>query len=90
MPPVTDFVPARIDATRWEEIEPLLRALLDRPVGSAKAFERWLLDRSELEAACGEAETRGAQRATSASVNAVNAPTIGNESDGISSTAGSS
>jgi oligoendopeptidase F len=25
-------------------------------VGSAKAFEKWLLDRSELEAACGEAE----------------------------------
>lgn len=50
------FVPARIDATRWEEIEPLLRALLDRPVGSAAAFERWLVDRGELEAAVDEAE----------------------------------
>ena len=53
---LTDFVPAKIDATRWEAIEPLLPALLTRPVGSAKMFEKWLIDRSELEAACAEAE----------------------------------
>src|SRR5690606_20746328 len=56
MPAATDFVPARLDATRWENIEPLFKALLDRPVESAAAFEQWLLDRSELEAACAEAE----------------------------------
>lgn len=52
----TDFVPAAIDATRWDAIEPLLKALLDRPVGSPAVFEKWLIDRSELEAACAEAE----------------------------------
>jgi oligoendopeptidase F len=53
----TDFVPAQLDATQWEQIEPLLRALLERPVGSAAEFERWLIDRSELEAACSEADS---------------------------------
>src|SRR3954462_14703913 len=53
---ITEFVPARLDGTRWEQIEPLLRALLERPVRSREDLERWLVDRSELEAACGEAE----------------------------------
>lgn len=53
----TDFVPARFDATDWSKIEPLLRVLLDRPVESLKSFEQWLVDRSELEAACSEAES---------------------------------
>lgn len=58
MPAVpTDFVPTRIDATRWEQIEPLLKALLERPVASAAELERWLIDRSELEAAINEAES---------------------------------
>ena len=54
--PTTEFVPATINATRWEEIEPLIGALLARPVSSAQEFERWLIDRSELEAACSEAK----------------------------------
>ena len=53
----TDFVPARIDATNWSQIEPLLKRLLDRPVNAAKDLEKWLLDRSELMAACAEAES---------------------------------
>lgn len=52
----TSFVPAEIDATDWANIEPLFAALRDRPVESAADFERWLIDRSELEAACNEAE----------------------------------
>ncbi|GMV25335.1 MAG: hypothetical protein AMXMBFR58_13660 [Phycisphaerae bacterium] len=48
------FVPAELDATRWENIEPLVNALLERPVQSADELERWLLDRSELDAACSE------------------------------------
>lgn len=51
---VPDFVPAALDATDWSRIEPLMRGLLDRPVESAEVFERWLLDRSELDAACSE------------------------------------
>jgi oligoendopeptidase F len=53
----TDFVPARFDATDWSRIEPLLKALLDRPVSSARDLEKWLLDRSELMAACAESES---------------------------------
>ncbi|HRQ71877.1 MAG TPA: M3 family oligoendopeptidase [Phycisphaerales bacterium] len=52
----TDFVPADLDATRWENVEPYFRALRDRPVESASDLDRWLIDRGELEAACREAE----------------------------------
>lgn len=52
----TDFVPGSFDATRWDVIEPLVRALLERPIATPGEFERWLLDRSELDAACGEAK----------------------------------
>jgi oligoendopeptidase F len=52
----SDFVPADLDGTRWDQIEPLGRALLERPVGSVEDLERWLVDRSELDAACSEAQ----------------------------------
>ncbi|MBZ0173221.1 MAG: M3 family oligoendopeptidase, partial [Phycisphaerales bacterium] len=48
------FVPADLDAATWERVEPLWRALMDRPVESAGELEAWLLDRSELDAACSE------------------------------------
>ena len=53
--PATEFVPADLDATRWDALDPLYTRLLRRPVESFQEFERWLLDRSELEAAAGEA-----------------------------------
>jgi oligoendopeptidase F len=53
----TDFVPADLDATRWENVEPYLKALAARPVESAAALEKWLVDRSELEASCNQAES---------------------------------
>jgi len=53
-PMKTDFVPASFDASRWDAIEPLVRALVERQVNSRADLERWLIDRSELEAACGE------------------------------------
>ncbi|MFM9995810.1 MAG: M3 family oligoendopeptidase [Phycisphaerales bacterium] len=53
----TDFVPAELDAARWENAAPYFTALLERPVNSAEDLERWLKDRSELEAACSESET---------------------------------
>ncbi len=49
------FVPEGFDGTRWEQIEPLMTALLRRPVPSRAELERWLIDRSELDAACSEA-----------------------------------
>ena len=55
MPTATEpFVPAEFDAAVWENVEPLWRALMDRPVESAGDLETWLLDRSELDAACSE------------------------------------
>lgn len=50
-----DFVPAAINATRWDQIEPLIDQLLAREVRTPGEVERWLVDRSELEAACSEA-----------------------------------
>jgi len=52
--PMTDFVPAEIDGTKWENIEPLMNSLLSREISSKAELEQWLLDRSDLEAAIGE------------------------------------
>jgi oligoendopeptidase F len=54
-PVQTRFVPAQIDAARWESIEPFARALLERPVTTRSELEDWLIDRGELEAAIAEA-----------------------------------
>ncbi len=53
--PDASFVPLGVDFADWAVIEPLGRALLDRPVNNARELERWILDRGELDAACGEA-----------------------------------
>lgn len=50
------YLPTGLDATKWEQIEPLLRDLAEREVRSLPELERWLLDRSEFEAACSEAK----------------------------------
>ncbi len=50
----TSFVPQDIDAGSWDQIEPLLNALLEREINSAAELETWLHDRSELEAAISE------------------------------------
>jgi oligoendopeptidase F len=51
----TDFVPASLDAARFESVEPYFKKLLERPVKSSAELEKWLLDRSELSAQCSEA-----------------------------------
>ncbi len=53
--PVTDFVPADIDCSKWSELEPLFADLAARDLSTKEALERWLLDRSELSAAISEA-----------------------------------
>ncbi|MFT5423168.1 MAG: oligoendopeptidase F [Phycisphaerales bacterium] len=50
----TDFVAADFDAGTWDAISPKVDELMARPVESATDLERWLLDRSELEAAISE------------------------------------
>jgi len=51
----SEFVPADIDCSKWENIEPYFNELRDRDVTNASEFERWLLERSELDATVGEA-----------------------------------
>ncbi len=55
MSATTAFVPIDLDASTWEAIRPVFEALRDREVNSMQDFEAWLVDRSELEAACSEA-----------------------------------
>jgi oligoendopeptidase F len=57
VPAESAFVPRDLDATRWDRLEPLYRALLDRPLRCGGCLERLLLDRSELDAAAAEAHT---------------------------------
>ncbi len=49
------LVPAGFDGASWTHIQPLVEALKARPVTSAQELEGWLLDRSDLAAACSEA-----------------------------------
>ena len=53
--PATDFVPADLDAGKWENLQPLYQALLDRDLDCTGCLEQLLLDRSELDAAAREA-----------------------------------
>ncbi|GJQ30753.1 MAG: oligoendopeptidase F [Phycisphaerae bacterium] len=54
----TAFVPETLDATDFTHLEPLIRALLDRPLMAAGDVEAWLLDRSDLYAAISEGRAR--------------------------------
>ena len=47
------YVPADLQVS-WENLEPLFKELQERPIGSAAELEKWLRDRSELEAALEE------------------------------------
>ena len=52
---ITDFVPAEIDATTWDNLQPYYQQLLDRELKCAGCLEQLILDRSELDAAADEA-----------------------------------
>lgn len=53
-PPPNDLVPATLDATQWDQLEPLYKSLQERPLSCAGCLESLLLDRSELDAAASE------------------------------------
>lgn len=57
VPLASNYVPTNLDATKWENLQPLYQGLLDRPVNGVKALQTLLLDRSELDAAVNEAGT---------------------------------
>ena len=56
--PTRRFVPADIDLADVTRIEPLYRALLDRPLDTPEQLEAWLADASELTAAVDEYGSR--------------------------------
>ena len=52
--PSSSIVPEDLDATRWENLEPLYRGLLDRKLNCPNCLKGLILDRSELDAATSE------------------------------------
>ncbi len=50
----TSFVPFDLDASDWPKTEGYFKALLERPVNTPADLEKWLRDRSELEASVNE------------------------------------
>lgn len=51
------YLPADATLDEWDKMAPYFEELLRRPIESAAALERWLLDISELRAAIDEEET---------------------------------
>jgi oligoendopeptidase F len=47
------YIPATLEM-KWENLEPIYKELLDRPLNSVPELEKWLHDKSELEAALEE------------------------------------
>ncbi|NVM62016.1 oligoendopeptidase F [Mucilaginibacter sp. SG538B] len=47
------YIPASLDI-KWETLEPFYKELLDRPIHSVEELEKWLRDKSDLEAALEE------------------------------------
>jgi oligoendopeptidase F len=56
--PRRSFVPQQLDVSDFTQLEPLYRALLDRPVDMPERLERWLADVSELSAVVDEYGSR--------------------------------
>ena len=52
------FVPAEIDFSDWNSIEPLYRKLLDRDIDNRESLEEWLRDESELNSVVSEEGSR--------------------------------
>ncbi len=48
--PARKFVSENLEIDSWSKIEPLFSDLIDREINSVSDLERWMLDRSELEA----------------------------------------
>ena len=47
------YLPENLEI-KWENLEPIYKELVDRPINSIEELEQWLRDRSELEAALEE------------------------------------
>jgi oligoendopeptidase F len=54
----SEIVPDTLDATKWSQLEPLYRELIERDLHCANCLNRLIMDRSELDAAASEAGSR--------------------------------
>ena len=52
--PARKFIPENLNLDEWSEVEPLLKDLADRNISTKEEFNKWLLDRSEMEAVFAE------------------------------------
>jgi len=52
--PVRHYLPQQLTIDTWEKIEPYFKDLMDRKIDSVQSLEKWLKDRSELEAVISE------------------------------------
>jgi oligoendopeptidase F len=52
--PVRHFLPQQLTIDTWSKIEPYFKDLMDREIISVEGLEKWLKDRSELEAVISE------------------------------------
>ncbi|HEX8517080.1 MAG TPA: M3 family oligoendopeptidase [Bacteroidia bacterium] len=52
--PVRRFLPQDLIIDTWERIEPFFKDLMERKISSVEGLEKWLKDRSELEAIISE------------------------------------
>ena len=52
--PIRHFLPQDLTIDSWSRIEPFLIDLKERKISSAKELERWMIDRSELDAVLSE------------------------------------
>ncbi|HVT87213.1 MAG TPA: M3 family oligoendopeptidase [Tepidisphaeraceae bacterium] len=57
-PPKRNFVPQDLNAADWNQIEPLCKKLIDRPINSPVELEKWLLDFSEFNSVIDEYGSR--------------------------------
>jgi oligoendopeptidase F len=48
------WLPQEVELKTWEQIEPWYRRLMDQPIDSATALERWVMAAGELNAAVGQ------------------------------------
>src|ERR1700754_4537848 len=47
------YIPQNLEI-KWENLEPIFKELTERPINSVEELEKWLHDKSELEAALEE------------------------------------
>lgn len=55
LPRQKEFLPKGFKLTVWSKLKPYYEELLKRPIKTAAELERWVMDRSELDAAVSEA-----------------------------------